>query len=452
MGEKQYPLEKLFGNIISPFERFLRETTSGGITLVVVTICTILISNSPWGQEFQHFWESSLGITIDSWFLNRSLREWINEGLMAFFFLVVGLELKREILVGELSSFRNAILPIAGAVGGMIMPAVIYLLIDPDKPEAAGWGIPMATDIAFAVGILALLAWRIPRSLIIFLMALAIADDLGAVLIISIFYTRFINITLLVIAGSLLLILIFFNRGGIRHVLPYAITGIFLWLALLESGIHATVAGIALAIAIPSRPSHTPHQFDKRVDELKQAFLATTICEDCSEHPLKNISMTEIAEEIESSAKAVQSPLQRLEHILSPWVTFGVIPLFAAANVGVSFSMPGIWQVMNNTVVLGVVIGLVAGKFIGIAGMSWLTVKAGIAHLPAGVGWSHLMGAAWLGGIGFTMSLFISRLAFADDQALLKAATFGILISSVIAAGIGLMWLLVVTRRRMPNH
>ena len=448
MKQKHYPLEEFFGAIISPFERFLRQTTSGGIILVVMTICTLLIANSPWGQEFHHFWERPVGITFDSWILALSLREWINEGLMALFFLVVGLELKREILVGELSSFQNAILPVAGAIGGMIMPAFIYVFFNPGGPEATGWAIPTATDIAFAVGILVLLARRIPRNLVIFLMALAIADDLGAVLMIALFYTQAINLTLLEIAGGLLLVLIFLNCGGIRHVLPYAVIGIFLWLALLKSGIHATVAGIILALMIPTRPSNTPLQFDMRIRELKQAFLATTLSEDCSDHPLSNHSMAAIAEEVEGAAKAVQSPLQRLEHTLSPWVTFVVIPLFAAANVGIRFPTLNIVQMMVHPVTLGVIIGLVPGKFIGITGMSWLAVKAGIAQLPSGVRWCHLLGAAWLGGIGFTMALFVSQLAFAGDQTLLEAAKLGILISSVIAISIGLVWLLLATKTR----
>ncbi len=256
MEQKPYPLEKLFGAIITPFERFLRQTTSGGIILVFMTICTLLIANSPWEQEFHYFWERPVSISFDFWILALPIREWINEGLMALFFFVIGLELKREILVGELSSLKNAILPVAGAIGGMVMPAFIYALFNPNGPEATGWGIPMATDIAFAVGILVLLAWRIPRNLVIFLMALAIADDLGAVLIISLFYTQAINLTLLGMAGGLFLVLIVFNRGGIRHIFPYAVIGIFLWLALLESGIHATVAGIILAFMIPARPSH----------------------------------------------------------------------------------------------------------------------------------------------------------------------------------------------------
>ncbi|SEM12387.1 sodium/proton antiporter, NhaA family [Syntrophus gentianae] len=448
MEQKSYPLEKLFGAVINPFERFLRQTTSGGIILVVMTICTLLIANSPWEQEFHYFWERPVSISFGFWILALPLREWINEGLMTLFFFVIGLELKREILVGELSSFKNAILPVAGAIGGMIMPAFIYALFNSSGSEATGWGIPMATDIAFAVGILVLLAWRIPRNLVIFLMALAIADDLGAVLIISLFYTQAINLTLLGIAGGLFLVLVFFNRGGIRHVFPYAVIGILLWLALLESGIHATVAGIILAFMIPARPSHTPLQFDMRIEELKQAFLVTTLSEDCSNHPLSNHCMAAIAEEVERTAKAVQSPLQRLEHMLSPWVTFGVIPLFAAANVGIHFPTLNIVQMMVHPVTLGVIVGLVAGKFIGIAGMSWLAVKAGIAQLPTGVRWSHLLGAAWLGGIGFTMALFISHLAFASDLALQEAATLGILISSVIASGIGLVWLLLATKEQ----
>ena len=443
MKQKPYPLEALFGAIITPLERFLRQATSGGIILVVMTIVTLFIANSPWGATFQHFWERPVGLSYDSWILERSLKEWINEGLMALFFLVVGLELKREILVGELSTFRKAILPVAGAVGGMIMPALIYHLLNPGGSAAIGWGIPMATDIAFAVGILVLLAGRIPRNLIIFLMALAIADDLGAVLIISIFYTQGINLAFLGIAGGLLLVLIFFNRAGIRLVLPYALIGALLWLALLESGIHATVAGVLSAFAIPARPSHTPRQFDMRIEELKQTFLAATLNDDGADHPLSNQYMAAIAGDVEGAAQAVQSPLQRLEHLLSPWVTFGVIPLFAAANVGISFSTLNVGQMLLHPVTLGVIAGLVTGKFLGISGMSWLVVKAGIAQLPPGVTWRHLLGAAWLGGIGFTMALFISQLAFAGDQALLEAAKLGILIASAIASCLGLWWLLL---------
>jgi len=446
MKQKPYPLEALFGAIITPLERFLRQTTSGGIILVVMTIVTLFIANSPWGATFQHFWERPVGLSYDSWMLERSLKEWINEGLMALFFLLVGLELKREILVGELSTFRKAILPVAGAAGGMIVPALIYYLLNPGGSAAIGWGIPMATDIAFAVGILVLLAGRIPRNLIIFLMALAIADDLGAVLIISLFYTQSINLAFLGIAGGLLLVLIFFNRAGIRLVLPYALIGALLWLALLESGIHATVAGVLSAFAIPARPSHTPRQFDMRIEELKQAFLAATLSDDGTDHPLSNHCMAAIAGEVEGAAQAVQSPLQRLEHLLSPWVTFGVIPLFAAANVGISFSTLNVGQMLLHPVTLGVIAGLVAGKFLGIGGMSWLAVKAGIAQLPPGVTWRHLLGAAWLGGIGFTMALFISQLAFVGDQALLEAAKLGILIASAIASCIGLCWLLLVTK------
>jgi NhaA family Na+:H+ antiporter len=448
MKEKPYPLEAFFGAIINPFERFQRETTSGGIILAVITICTLLIANSPWGQTFQHFWEKSLSITFDSWTIERSLQEWINEGLMSLFFLLVGLELKREILVGELSSFQNAILPVAGAAGGMVMPALIYHSVNPSGVEAIGWGIPMATDIAFAVGILVLLSRRIPRNLIIFLVALAIVDDLGAVLIICLFYTKSIDLTLVGIASGLLLVLTLFNRGGIRHVLPYAVTGVLLWLILLESGIHATIAGIMLAFAIPARPFHTLLQFDMRVEELKQRFLAATLSDDDTGHPLSNHRITAIAEDVKKTAKAIQPLLQRLEHMLSPWVTFGVVPLFAFANVGICFSALNIEQLIVHPVTWGVIAGLVMGKFLGIAGASWLAVKTKIAKLPTGMTWHHLLGAAWLAGIGFTMALFINQLAFTGNQTLLAAAKLGILFSSVISVVIGLSWLLSGTKKQ----
>jgi Na+:H+ antiporter, NhaA family len=252
LSEYQYPLESLFGKLLSPFERFLKQTTSGGIVLIGTTLLTLIIASSPWGEYYRHIWETPILIGAGSRNLEMTLHGWVNEGLMALFFLLVGLELKREVLVGELASLRSASLPVAGALGGMLVPAVIYFLLNRSGTGSAGWGIPMATDIAFAVGILVLLAWRIPRNLIIFLTALAIADDLGAVLVIAVFYTKSIDVVLLGIAGGILSVLIFFNRGGIRHPLPYAILGFLLWLALLRSGIHATIAGILLAFTIPA--------------------------------------------------------------------------------------------------------------------------------------------------------------------------------------------------------
>jgi NhaA family Na+:H+ antiporter len=359
---------------------------------------------------------------------------------MALFFLLVGLELKREILVGELSSIKDAALPVIAATGGMIVPALIYTAMNWGTPAAAGWGIPMATDIAFAVGILVLLSWRIPKNLIIFLTALAIADDLGAVLVIAIFYSADINLRSLLVAGALFAVLILFNRGGVRHPLPYALTGILLWLAVHDSGVHATLAGILLAIAIPARPQHRPAELERRIEELLEAFRTDRRDESTPDNPLSNHRMAAIAEAMESSAAAVQSPLQRIEHRLTPWVTFTIIPVFALSNAGIDLLAVSWSAALTSNVTLGVVAGLVLGKFIGISLFSWTAVRLGIARLPSGVRWTHLLGAAWLAGIGFTMSLFITQLAFGAPS-LAEEGKLGILLASALSAAIGLVWL-----------
>jgi NhaA family Na+:H+ antiporter len=447
MAKHQYPLEPLFGKIIGPFERFLQRVTAGGIVLMGMTLLTLIVASSPWGDAYRHLWETPVRIGIGLRNMEMSLHAWVNEGLMALFFLLVGLELKRQIMVGELASLRNAALPVAGAIGGMLVPAVIYFLFNPSGPTAAGWGIPMATDIAFAIGILVLLAWRIPKNLIIFLTALAIADDLGAVLVIALFYTQNIDMTSLGAAIGLLGILVLCNRGGIRYPLPYAILGILLWMALLKSGIHATLAGVLLAFTIPARPFYTPHQFDEHLDEIKNDFSRETITSEKVDTPLDVTRTYAIAESIEKAASAVQSPQQRMEHHLSPWVTFGVIPLFAMANAGLDlFAMP-FRDVIVQPVTLGVLLGLVLGKFVGISGFAWLAVRLNLARLPGGVQWRHILGAAWLGGIGFTMSLFIAQLAFATSPMLFEEARLGIIMASVIAAIVGLTWLHLSARK-----
>ena len=446
-----YPLERLFGRVLSPLERFLRHATAGGIVLVATTALTLGIANSQWGDLFAHFWEQRAGLRLGAWTLEQSLHHWINDGLMALFFLLVGLELKREALVGELSSIKDAALPIVAAAGGMVMPALIYLSLNAGSPAAVGWGIPMATDIAFAIGILVLLAWRIPRGLIVFLMALAIADDLGAVLVIALFYTGALDSAALLNAIVALALLVLLNRGGVRRRLPYWILGALLWYFTLLSGIHATVAGVLLAFTIPVRPSRTPQQFDARVSQLLTAFRAHAEDSSTPSDPVASHDMAAIAANLERDAKAVQSPLHRTEQGLSGWVTFLILPLFALANAGIDFRNADPWGSLSHPITLGIALGLVLGKFVGIAGFSWIAIKLGVARLPPEVTWPHVLGAAWLGGIGFTMSLFISQLAFEDPQRL-ELAKIGILCGSLLGALIGLAWLLVCTsNRRRPQ-
>ncbi len=447
MEDTRYPLEPLFGRILSPFEQFLRRTTAGGIVLTVTTIIALGLATMFGAESLHRFTEQPLAVAAGGRFkLELSLHQWINDGLMALFFLLVGLELKREVLVGELSSLKDAALPVIAAIGGMVFPALIYAAFNAGTPAASGWGIPMATDIAFAVGILVLLAWRIPKNLIIFLTALAIADDLGAVLVIALFYTAHFDTQWLLACAALFAVLVLFNRGGVRHGLPYALTGLLLWVALHNSGIHATLAGILLAMSIPALPAHTPARFERRIEELLQAFRADRRDEDTPDDPLSNPRMATIADAVERSASAVQSPLQRMEHRLTPWVTFAVIPVFALSNAGIDLLAVSWRDTLAHDVTLGVVAGLAGGKFAGIALFSWVAVRSGIARLPSGVRWVHLLGGAWLAGIGFTMSLFIAQLAFGVPE-LVEEAKLGILLGSGISAGIGLTWLYLAGSR-----
>ena len=441
-----YPLEHLFGRVLTPLEHFLRRTTTGGVILVAATVVTLLIANSPAGDAWSRFWEQEFSIAAGDATLAQSLHHWVNEALMALFFLVVGLELKREVLVGELASLRDAALPISAAAGGMLVPAAIYLLLNGSAPTASGWGIAMATDIAFAIGILVMLGDRVPRGLVMFLMALAIADDLGAVLAIAIVYTHDINATALAGAAGALAALALLNRGGVRAPLPYALVGIVLWYFVLLSGVHATIAGILLALAIPARPACTPQRFDRRVSELLAIFRAHAEDPSTPSDPLASHDMATIAAGLERDAKAVQSPLHRAELALAPWVTYLVLPLFALANAAIDFAQTDLAASFASPVTLGVLLGLPLGKFIGIAGASWIAVRLGWGRLPPGVAWRHVLGAAWLGGIGFTMSLFISELAF-DDAMQVEHAKVGILSASVASALIGFSWLVVSTRR-----
>jgi NhaA family Na+:H+ antiporter len=444
---KRYPLESLFDRILSPFETFLQRTTAGGIILITATILALALATWLGADAIHRFWGQQLAISVSNRFeLKLSWHDWVNDGLMALFFLLVGLELKREILVGELASLKDAALPIMAAVGGMAIPAFIYAVFNVNTPTASGWGIPMATDIAFAIGILVLLGKRIPRNLIIFLMALAIADDLGAVLVIAFFYTSTLNVNALVVASMLFSLLLLFNGGGIRHLLPYALVGAILWYAVLISGVHATIAGILLALAIPARPACRPKDFHQQITELNAAF-GEEWDADTPNETLINHRLASIAAAMKHWANAAQSPLQRMEHSLSPWVTFIIIPVFALSNAGIDLTDVKWGSALSEKVTLGVIFGLVLGKFIGISLFSWVAVHVGLGRLPAGVAWKHLLGTAWLGGIGFTMSLFISQLAFTNPLHI-EEAKLGILLASVISAAFGLVWLYSVAGRK----
>jgi len=348
---------------------------------------------------------------------------------MAIFFLVVGLEIKREVLVGELASPRRAILPIAAAVGGAVLPAILFLLITAGDSEASrGWGIPMATDIAFALGILALLGSRAPVGLKIFLTALAIVDDLLAVMVIALFYSSDTSMTALTAAAAILVVLVVVNRLGVRRPLVYALLGIALWIAILQSGIHATIAGVLLAMTIPARTRIDPSDFLDRA----RGFIAD-FARDRGDDP--DAAHHAALWELEDLTESAQAPMLRMEHALHPWVAFLIVPLFALSNAGVRLVGDPI-EIATEPLVLGVFVGLIVGKQIGITLAAWLVVRAGLAALPPGVSWRHVYGAAWLGAIGFTMSLFVGDLAYGESPAL-AFAKVGILAASVIAGAVG---------------
>lgn len=430
MKRKKEPIEIL----LKPINEFLHQEASGGILLIICTVIALFWANSPWSETYHHFWHTHLTINLGNLLnLDYSIHHWINDGLMAIFFFTVGLEIKRELLVGELSSMQKASLPIAGALGGMIVPAIIYVLFNSGGQGENGWGIPMATDIAFVVGIMALLGNRIPLTLKIFVLALAIADDIGAVLVIAVFYTADISTTALILAAIVLIILFVMNRLGAKSLILYSILGLILWFAFLKSGIHATIAGVLLAFTIPAASRYDTKKFSEKVKELINNFDAKG---DHWKNVLNNSDRQHNVMAIESSCEKVLTPLQRFEHDLHPWVSFFIIPIFALANAGVTLTGVDVLDSILSPISIGIILGLFAGKQIGIFLFSFAAVKLKLASLPEGVNWKNLYGAGILAGIGFTMSLFIAGLAFSDPE-LLDLAKIGILTGSLLSGIIG---------------
>ena len=422
------PIDRL----LSPFQEFFQQEASSGILLIVATLIALAWANSPWAETYIHLWEAKLSISIGPFGISKDLIHWINDGLMAVFFFVVGLEIKREVLVGELSSPRQAILPIVAAIGGMALPAGFYLLFNSSGPARAGWGIPMATDIAFALGVLSLLGKRAPLSLKIFLTAVAIVDDLGAVLVIAIFYTSEIVWISLLFAALFLVALIAVNRLGVRNPLVYALLGIGLWVAFLKSGVHATIAGVLLAMTIPVRTRINTEEFLTHAGYFLDNFRKHG---KPGENVLTNKDQRAAIMAIEVAAEHAQAPLQRFEHILHPWVSYFIMPIFALANAGVALK-GDLLSVFIQPVTLGIMAGLVLGKQIGVFLASFLAIKLKWADLPTGMTWIRLYGLSWLTGIGFTMSLFIASLAFGNSEFLSSAKT-GILVASLVSGTVG---------------
>ena len=422
------------------FQQFTGLQASGGILLLAAAALALLWANSSWSDSYFELWETYLSFSLDGMSLKHTLLHWVNDGLMVVFFFLVGLEIKREVLVGELASFRRAALPLTAAVGGMALPALIYTIFNLGRPGEAGWGIPMATDIAFVLGILTLLGSRVPVSLKVFFTALAIADDLGAVLVLALFYSGEISWVALGAGAVFLAVLIVLNRGRVRNPLPYALLGVGLWLAFLQSGIHPTIAGVLLAMTIPSRTAVRGEAF------MAQCSAALRGLGPDGVGSAGGRRQQAAAQTLEVIAERIQSPLQRMERALNPWVAYLVVPIFALANAGVALG-GNLLEAITQPISLGIILGLLLGKSLGITFFSWAAVKTGLADLPQGVKWPQLFAASWLAGIGFTMSLFIASSAF-DEPAILDLAKMDILIASVLAALIGFA-LIVVTS---PRH
>ena len=409
--------------ITSPFVRFARMGAAGGIVLLASTIAALIWSNSPWQHSYHALLETKLTIGFGAFVVSENRHHWINDGLMSLFFFLVGLEIKREFLIGELSSLRRAAFPFIAALGGLIVPAIIYISLAGGPHFSRGWAIPISTDIAFTLGLLTFLGSRVPASLRVFVTALAIVDDIFAVAIIAIFYTSEIEYVSLAIGLGGVVLSLIANFLGIRKPVVYALIGVVVWWAVLNSGVHATIAGILLAFTIPA------NTFLKKSEFLEQSRWLLGRLEAAPDHSFEEHS---ILHTLERKAEQADSPLHRIEHGLQPWISFLVMPLFALANAGVDVTH-NLIGALKHPVSFGILFGLFAGKPIGIWLCSFLAAKTGLVTPPANVSWNQMFGAAWLCGIGFTMSLFVAGLAF-DDDALLSVSKIAILGASVAAA------------------
>ncbi|MEM8484836.1 MAG: Na+/H+ antiporter NhaA [Bacteroidota bacterium] len=426
-------------NLLSlrPFQEFFKTEAGSGILLIVSTVVALIWANSALSDAYEALWKTYVTVGFGAAEISKPLLLWVNDGLMAIFFFVVGLEIKRELLSGELSTRKKAALPIAAAIGGAVLPALIYVLLNLNGVDINGWGVPMATDIAFAIGVLALLGSRAPLALKIFVTALAIVDDLMAVLVIAIFYTAKISFFSLAIGFGTYILALILNRFGVHRTAVYVILGIITWVAFLKSGVHATVAGVLFATAIPTRTKLNTEDFlEKSLDFIRSIRdqLGT------------GTDQRAVIHYVEETSKKAQTPLERMEHALHGWVAFGVMPIFALANAGVAISGEAISSVGGSMVFWGIFLGLLIGKPIGIFSLTWLAIKTKIAELPTGITWRHIAGAGALAGIGFTMALFIANLAF-EDAATLEIAKMAILSASLVSGILG--WILLSSAPRV---
>jgi NhaA family Na+:H+ antiporter len=407
-----------------PVARFLAIEAAGGLLLLIATAVALIWANSPWSAGYEALWSTEVSLDVGSFHLSESLGHWVNDGLMALFFFVVGLEIKGELVSGQLSDRRDAALPAAAALGGMVVPAAIFAVVNIGG-DLAGWGIPMATDIAFAVGVLALFGDRIPAGLKVLLLGLAIVDDIGAILVIALFYTDQIDVGWLAGAAVGLLAILLMRRARVWYPPAYAVVGLGVWLCTLESGIHATIAGVALGLLTPARPLMPELEADRLADRLSE------------DHDVTAAEVRDISFELRESVPVAE----RLEEALHPWTSYVVIPVFALANAGIPLSAESLGDAAGSRITLGVVLGLVVGKILGVTAATWAAVRLGAGRLPPGVSWRQVIGMAAIAGIGFTVSIFVAGLAYEDGSALQDEAKVGVLVASAVAAIIGALLL-----------
>ena len=430
--------------ILRPAQRFFRKQVASSVLLLAATAIALVWANSNIAETYHSFWHTKISFDFGEFYISKSLVHWINDGLMALFFFTVGLEIKRELLVGELASPKKALLPVIAALGGMLVPGLIYIAFNSGSSSLDGWGIPMATDIAFALGAVAIFGHNLPANLRIFLAAFAIADDLGAVLVIAIFYTKEIVWFYVFVCVMLTFCLALANLLWIRWTLVYAALGLAIWFFVLGSGIHPTVAGVIVSLFIPARGRYDTDRFLQNVDQIMAKFK----CEDqsCGYSILLNQEHMHAVHSLKLACHDVETPLQRLMHVLHPWVAFIILPFFALSNTGLNFHGVNFSEVAVHPVSLGIFFGLVFGKPLGVVLFSFIAVKSGMGSLPKDVGWLHILGSAMLGGIGFTMSLFIADLSF-SSVFMLNYSKIAILSASVLSAIIGIIFLGLVSTR-----
>lgn len=442
-------LEAKASEIIAPLQRFANDQITSSILLFVCAFSAIIIANSHANETLGHFFHTSIGLVFGNWQFVKDIHFWINDGLMALFFFLLGLEIKQSFLVGDLQNKKFALLVVCAAIGGAFVPALIYISFNQAGVGATGWGIPIATDTAFALGALALFRNKIPAALFTFLTALAIVDDIFAVSIIGLFYSNDIVLVSLLSGLLLAMLLIVLNVVGVRAPLPYLVIGLFLWFYIYKSGIHSTIAGILVALIIPARPKVSPKRFLRKTEKLMVKFEEQVVGTDNS--ILADEKQHELVEKVEESAKLATTPLQRWRDSFDLPVGLFVLPIFALANAGVNFTLINFDNITTNWIIVGITLGLVLGKVLGISVFTWLSVKCKVGVLPPNLRLSDVVGVSLLCGIGFTMSIYIANLAFHQNPEMLDASKFGILLGSLISGAAGISWFYLSSKKRSHN-